>query len=138
LGPEGVGETIGDRSKQKSRAVFLERAGARHAQHVVVIEGVIATREPPHLLALRPFDLVGRYGDEQRAGKAAAATDAGLAHRFLRRHLADALAQRGTTERLDRHEIDGAGDAGLETFGLEAADRTDAGFAGGELAPVVL
>src|SRR5207253_1667166 len=118
--------------------VFAESAGARAAQYVVVIERIVAAGKRAHLLPLRPLDLVGRHGNEQRPGKAAAAADAGLVHRLLRRHLADAFAQGRAAERLDRHEVDGAGDAGLETFGRETADRADARFARGELAPVVL
>ena len=86
---------------------------------------------------MRPFDLDRRHRQEQRAGEIALRADAGLGDRFLGHHVGHALAELGRAERLDRNEVDRAGDRGLQPVGRKAADRADAGLPGGQLAPVV-
>src|SRR5262249_41941254 len=62
---------------------------------------------------------------------------ASLLNRLLGDHRRHALAEFGRAERLDRHEIDAAGDRGLEALVGKAGDAMDAGFSGRELGPVV-
>ena len=102
--------------------------GAR-AQEIVVADRVVGAGGGGKRLAMRPLDLDRRDGEEQRAGEVALAADAGLGDRLLGDHRGHALAELGRAERLDRHEIDRAGDRGLEALVREAGDAADAGFA---------
>ena len=51
--------------------------------------------------------------------------------------LGEPLGERGRAERLDRHEVDRAGDRGPQRIGGEARDVADAGLAGRQVLPVV-
>src|SRR5262249_58696282 len=86
---------------------------------------------------MRPLDLDRSDRQEQRAGEVALAPDASLRNRLLGDHRRHQLAEFGRAERLDRHEIDAAGDRGLETLAGKTGDAVDAGFSGRELGPVV-
>ena len=80
--------------------------------------------------ALRPSDLDRSYRQEQRSGKIALAANPGFRNRLLRREVCHPLAKLDRAERLDRDEIDGPGDGGLEPIGREAANPMDTGLAG--------
>src|SRR5262249_61512407 len=62
---------------------------------------------------------------------------ASLLDRLLGDHRRHALAEFGRAKRLDRHEIDAAGDRGLEALVGKTGDAMDAGLSGRELGPVV-
>ena len=49
--------------------------------------------------------------------------DARLRDRFLSRHVGEPAGERRRGEGIDRHEVDGPGDARLEPFGREPRDR---------------
>src|ERR1700694_3856391 len=65
------------------------------------------------------------------------AADPRFADGLLDDDLGEALGQRRGTERLGRHEIDGAGNLGLKSVRREARDRPNAGLARGEAPPVL-
>src|SRR6266700_3074658 len=65
------------------------------------------------------------------------AADLRFADRLLDDDLGEALRQRRGTERLGRHEIDGAGNLRPQAVGREARDRPNAGLARGEAPPVL-
>ena len=121
-------------------AAFVNGAkAARRARppEIAVTDRVIGARAGRQHVAMRPFDLDRRDGKEERAGKVAFAADARLADRLLRDHCGHALAQFGRAERLDRDEIDAAGDRRLEAFVGKTGDAVDAGFPGRELGPIL-
>ena len=92
---------------------MLETAGPGGAHQIVIAHSVVRAGRGRNLFALLPFDLDRRDREEQRSGKVALGADAGLRDRFLGGDLGDPLAERGRAERLDRHEVDRAGDCGL-------------------------
>ena len=121
---------LGDRAEQAAFVNGVKAARGAGAQEIVVSDGVVGARRRGQRLAMRPFDLDRRDREKQRAGKIALAPDPGLGDRLLGDHRGHALAELGRAERLDRHEIDRAGDRGLEGLVRKARDALDAGFAG--------
>ena len=118
IGEPLVPNLLGQRCRRPSRTwkrswKSRELPGCGGAQQVVVARSRRWRREASATLAaLRPFDLDRRDREEQRAGEIAAAADAGLRDRFLgRRSRRAARDSAGARQRLDRHEVDGAGDA---------------------------
>ena len=137
LGAELVGKMLGDRAEQAALMDGVEAARGAGAQEVVVSDRVVGAGRGRQHVAMRPLDLDRCDGQEQRAREIALASDASLGDRLLGDHRRHALAEVGRAERLDRNEIDRAGDRGLEAFVGKTGDPADAGFAGGELGPVV-
>ncbi len=112
-----------------------ELAAAGGLEQVLIAEIGEADRAR-ELLALRPFSLNRRHGEEKRAGKVALA-DAGLGNGLLDRKMGQALGQSDRGEWLDRNEVDGSGHRGLKSLDRKARQGPDAGFAGSELRPIV-
>src|SRR5215510_7122790 len=137
LGPEALGEMLGHRREQAALVDGMEAARCARAQKIVVSDGVVGAGAGRQHVAMRPFDLDWSDREEQRAGEVALAADASLADCLLSNHRRHALAEFGRAEWFDRHEIDAAGDRGLETFAGKTSDAVDAGFSGRELGPVV-
>src|SRR5262245_27460429 len=128
---------LGHRREQAAFVNGMEAARCARAQKIVVSDGVVGAGAGRQHVAMRPLDLDRSNREEQRAGEVALAADASLADRLLGNHRRHALAEFGRAEWFDRHEIDAAGDRGLETFAGKTGDAVDAGFSGRELGPVV-
>src|SRR5262249_59893739 len=110
--------------------------GARPPE-IAVTDCVIGAGAGRQYVTMRPFDLDRRDGKKERAGKVAFTADARLADRLLRDHRGHALAQFGRAKRLNRDEIDAAGDRRLEALVGKTGDAVDAGFPGRELGPIL-
>ena len=124
LGAEAVGQMLGDRAASGSAREAARNFGpTRRAQEIVVVDGVVAAGRGGERFAMRPFDLDRRHRQEQRPREIALAADAGFA-RSLPRPRCRRAARRASVgaERLDRHEVDRAGDGGLQAVGRKAAD----------------
>src|SRR5262249_10838141 len=137
LGPEALGEMLGHGREQAAFVNGMEAARRARAQKIVVSDRVVGAGAGRQHVAMRPLDLDRSDRKEQRAGEGAFARDASLLDRLLGDHRRHALAEFGRAERLDRHEIDAAGDRGLEALVGKTGDAMDAGLSGRELGPVV-
>src|SRR6185437_11954951 len=116
--------------------IGLEFTAATDAQEIVVAE-IRAADGLSNLLALRPFDFYRGNREEEGAGEITFAADTGLRDGLFDGKLGEALGEADGRERLDRNEVDGAGHRGLEAFDGKTGQGADAGFAGGELGPVI-
>src|SRR5262245_53466213 len=128
---------LGHRREQAAFVDGMEVARCARAQKIVVSDGVVGAGAGRQHVAMRPLDLDRSNREEQRAGEVALAADASLLNGLLGDHRRHALSEFGRAEWLDWHEIDAAGDRGLETFAGKTGDAVDAGFSGRELGPVV-
>ena len=128
---------IGDRTELEPVMIFCESCIAADAQEGVVIECLVAPDRASELKPLRPFDLHRRNGEEQRPGKIAFTADAGLGNGFLGGDIGQPLLKIGRRKRLDGNKIDRAGHGRLQALGGKTRDGPYAGFARGELLPVV-
>ena len=99
------------------------------------IAGRPAAVRQPH--APGPFEVDGGRGQEHLAGEGAGAADAALLDRLAggaARHLE---AEIGGIQGIQGQIIDRAADGGAQALDGEAGQAMDAGFAGGEPAPVL-
>ncbi len=117
--------------------VIVDEPAAAGGLEQILIAEIGEADRAPEFLALRPFGLDRRHGEEKRAGKVALAADAGLGNGLLDRKMGEALGQSDRGERLDRNEVDGSGHRGLQALDRKARQGADAGFAGSELRPIV-
>ena len=117
--------------------VGREPAAAADAQHVVIAEFGLSDRAS-EFEPLRPFDLDRRHRQEQRSGKIGLAADRGLFERFFGGHFGQPLGQSRRGDGIDGDEIDRARHGRFQPVDREARHGADAGFARGQLAPIVL
>ena len=138
LRAELVGEVRPHRAEHEAVVIALESSRRGGPQQVIVMHLVVCARGGGKVGPLRPFDFDRRDREEQRTREAPAAADIRLRDRFFAGEFAEPLGQRRRAERLDRHEIDRAGDPRLHGFGREALDRADAGLPADKPGPVLL
>ena len=124
------------RAEHEAMMVGREPAAAAEAQHVVVAEFGLADRAS-EFEPLRPFDLDRRYREKQRSGKIGLGADRGLFERFLGSHFGQPLGQSRRGDGIDGDEIDRPRHGRFQPVDREARHGANAGFARGQLAPIV-
>src|ERR1700682_95435 len=124
------------RAEHETMMKLCELSAAANPQKVAIVEFRLPDRASS-FQPLRPLDLDRGDRKKQRSRKIALASNACLFEGFFGSDVGESLAKAGRRERFDSYKIDRAGHRRLQTVDGKACNGPDAGFARGQLCPVI-